>query len=224
LHIDPAWARNTLTLLPYYSWETGPNGGIDGGPLGFLTWTIPMLVGSLAYDIWTADFSTSKLPNPGGKAVTRMLVWGAVIMVIGYAVSCLNRWTPPNDTLPKTGIASWLVEPPFVPPSEPINFWTMSQKAGSISYLTFGAGFSLAVLALFVQVCDRWGFQLGLWRTLGSNALAAYIIHGMVDKFLEPYSPKDMPLAYALADFALFFGICYLFLRYLEKNKLFLRL
>ena len=35
----------------YYDWElTRP--GIDGGPLGFLTWTSPLILGSFAYDIW----------------------------------------------------------------------------------------------------------------------------------------------------------------------------
>ena len=36
---------------------------IDGGPLGFLTWTIPLLVGSLAYDVVA----------PGGPGVVRRL-------------------------------------------------------------------------------------------------------------------------------------------------------
>ena len=33
----------------YYAWVM-KRPGIDGGPLGFLTWTVPLLVGSLAYD------------------------------------------------------------------------------------------------------------------------------------------------------------------------------
>ena len=30
----------------YYRWVNTPPNGIDGGPLGFLTWTIPLLVGT----------------------------------------------------------------------------------------------------------------------------------------------------------------------------------
>ena len=35
----------------------------------------------------------------------------------------------------------------------------MSQRTGSISYLTFSAGFSLAVYALFVLACDLGHFR-----------------------------------------------------------------
>src|SRR4029077_10787628 len=39
-----------LCSLFYQEWAWKPPRVIDGGPLGFLTWTIPLLVGSLAYD------------------------------------------------------------------------------------------------------------------------------------------------------------------------------
>jgi hypothetical protein len=39
------------------------------------------------------------------------------------------------------------------------NYWLMSQRAGTLSYLTFGAGFSLIVFLLFHQVCDRHSFS-----------------------------------------------------------------
>jgi hypothetical protein len=155
-------------------------------------------------------------------------------MVIGYALSCLNLITPPN-TPPSGGVDSWLIEPPFVPPAanpadpkgephRPVNLWSMSQRAGSLSYLTFGAGLSLAVYALFVLACDAGRLRLGVLETFGSNALAAYIIHMLVMRAVKPYAPGDSPLWYALTTFAVFLGICYLFIRHLEKNKLFLRL
>ena len=126
---------------------------IDGGPLGFLTWTIPLLVGSLAYDVVA----------PGGPGVVRrLLAWSVVLMGLGYALSCLAG--PP-------------AAPPFVPPDGPISLWSMSQRAGSVSYLTFSTGFSLAVYALFVVACDRGGLRVGTFRTFGRNALAAYILH-----------------------------------------------
>ena len=56
----------------------------------------------------------------------------------------------------------------------------MSQRTGSVSYLTFAAGFSLAVYALFVAACDRGGLRVGHFRTFGRNALAAYVLHGLV--------------------------------------------
>jgi hypothetical protein len=46
----------------------------------------------------------------------------------------------------------------------------------------------------------------------------------LVEDAVKPFAPKDSPLAWALFSFAVFFGITWLFLRSMEKNKLFLRL
>jgi len=198
----------------YYEWVMH-RPGIDGGPLGFLTWTIPMIAGSLAYDM--------VLQGRQARPVAKLLAWGLALMLLGYVISCLNLMFA-------TGLGTGaspgevLVEPPFVPPSRPVDIWTMSQRAGSLSYLSFGAGLSFAVYALFVLLCDRNHLQLGLFRTLGTNALAGYLIHEIVAGAIKPLAPKDAPLWFVVAMIALFLGICYLFIRHLEKNKLFLRL
>ena len=201
------------TPWSYYEWVNTDPKGIDGGPLGFLTWTIPLLAGSLAYDLVAAR------PRP---PVGRLLTWGAALMLLGYALACLNVVTPPNTA--GAGVRSWLVEPPFVPPSRPVNLWSMSQRCGSVSYLTFAAGFSLAVYALFVLACDRGRMRLGLFATFGSNALAAYLLSDLVSAAIKPYAPKDAPLWFVLAAFGLFLAVCYLFVRHLEKSRIFLRL
>jgi predicted acyltransferase len=196
----------------YYDWVM-KRPGIDGGPLGFLTWTIPLLAGSLAYDC-VSRWQTG--------AVSRLVVWSIALMLFGYALSCLKvgdsseggQWT----------VSFSAAQPPFVPPNEPVHMFTMSQRAGSVSYLVFGAGFSLAIFALFVWACDEKRFELGILRTFGSNALAGYIIHDLVIDALRPYTPKDSPLWYVLITFGLFFGITYLFLWYLERNRIYLRL
>jgi predicted acyltransferase len=199
----------------YYEWVNANPKGIDGGPLGFLTWTIPLLTGSLAYDVVFA--------NPRNLPLGRLMGWGAVLMILGYGLSCLNAFTSPNSaSLSDPG--SWLIEPPFVPPSRPVNMWNMSQRSGAVSYLVFASGLSLAVYALFVLACDRAGWQLGIFGTLGGNALAAYIIHDMVDGAIKPYAPNDAPWWFVLAAFGLFVGICYMMLCYMEKHRLFLRL
>jgi len=194
----------------YYEWVL-KRPGIDGGPLGFLTWTIPLLVGSLAYDAMTE----------GKPAVLRFVFWGAMLCLLGYALSCLGR--VPTD-LAGSDWRALLVEPPFVPPAEKVNIWTMSQRAGSVSYLTFGAGFSLVVFALFALACDRGPVRIGLFRTLGTNALAGYIIHDLVNGAIKPLVPSDSPLWYVFTGCGLSLMICYLFLRYLEKRALFLKL
>jgi predicted acyltransferase len=184
-----------------WAWKTPV---IDGGQLGFLTWTIPMLVGSLAHDA---------ILRPGAAAnpAPRLLAWSGFLMVAGYAISCLG---------------GHLAAPPFLAPSssQAVGVWTMSQRAGSVSYLTFAAGFSLAVYALCLILCDQWGAQAGVFRVFGRNALAAYVIHPLVAGAVKPYVPNDAPFWYVSAGLALYLGICTLFNDYLEKHKIFLRL
>jgi predicted acyltransferase len=184
-----------------WAWKTPV---IDGGPLGFLSWTIPLLVGSLAYDAVAAS-------TDHRRVAAKLTAWSIVLMLAGYALSCAGGgWAPP----------------PFVPQSSslPVDLWTMSQRTGSVSYLTFSAGFSLAVYALFVLACDLGHFQSRLFRTFGVNALAAYIIHPLVAGAVKPYAPNDSPLWYVALAFVFYFGICYVFNRYLEEHRIFLKL
>ncbi len=199
----------------YYDWVMS-RPGIDGGPLGFLTWTVPLLVGSLACDAAT--------DRGGAAAVGRWLLGGALLMLLGYGLSCLNRVTPPNELPPGASWSEALAEPPFVPPSRPVNVWTMSQRAGSVSYLLFGAGFALAVLALFAVLSAMTWLRIGYLDVLGRHALAGYVLHDLVGEAVKPYTPKDAPLWYALSAFAVYLAILSLFLRHLDKHKLYLRL
>jgi predicted acyltransferase len=199
----------------YYQWVNAVE-GIDGGILGFLTWTIPVITGSLAHDL---------LARPGkpGTAIRPLLGWGAGLMLLGYGLSCLNLVTPPN-TPAHAGLGSWLVEPPFVPPTHPVNLWTMSQRAGSVSYLTFGAGLSLALYAGFVWAGDMRGFQIGVWRTLGSNALAGYIIHGAACGSFLLLLARRTPLGTVLPALLLYLVICYGCVRVLEWKRIYWRM
>jgi len=173
---------------------------IDGGPLGFISWSIPVLVGSLAYD---AVVSGQR------SAVAQFAAWALFLMGLGYGLSCLDG----------TFAAS-----PFVPPTQPVNLWTMSQRTGSISYLIFSSGFSLAVYALFVVACDLGNLRVGIFRTFGQNALATYILHGMVSGAIKPFVPNDAPLWYVAAGVGVYFLINYLFIRTLERDGIYLRL
>ena len=184
-----------------WAWKTPV---IDGGQLGFLTWTIPLLVGSLAYDA-VADFRDER------SAIPKLGAWSAVLMFLGYAIACMG---------------GRLASPPFIEPptSQVVDLWTMSQRTGSVSYLTFAAGFSLAIYAGFVIFCDRYGFRSSLFRIFGQNALAAYIIHSMVAGAVKPYVPNDAPFWYLAAGFSVYFAVCIVFNRHLEKEQLFLKL
>lgn len=220
----------------YYDWVQ--SNGIDGGVLGFLAWTIPTIVGTLACDAVTSVAGRPKL--------VQVFVWGAVLMGAGWLLSCGTTLydVQPGDVLSEkqewaadpviptrerlqTHELTW-AEPPFVPPPPPPerreNFWMMSQRGGTLSYHVFAAGLSLAVYGLFYIVCDIWSWQLGLFRTLGTNALVGYVLHGMVDDAVSRFMPKDSPGWYVTAGFLLYFGITYLFIRHLEKNKIYLKL
>jgi len=177
---------------------------IDGGPLGFLSWSIPTLLGAIACDI------VLKRPE-GTNPVPRLLAWSLVLMGVGYGLSCLGGTMPPL---------------PFVEPASKgtVDMWTMSQRTGSVSYQAFAAGFSLAVYALFYVLCDQGNLNIGLFRTFGQNALAAYVLHSMVAGAVKPYMPGDSPLWFVLAGFLLYFGLCYLLIRHLERSGIFLRL
>lgn len=203
-----------LSHFFYYEWVMSAP-GIDGGPLGFLSWSVPMLVGSLAYDMLRA--------GDRRRAVGRLVGWGAALMLVGYALSCLNLATPPNHPTGNS-LRDWLIEPPFVPPTRPVNLWTMNQRAGSLSYLTFGAGLSMALYALFVWACDLRGFRIGVFRTLGANALAGYVIHGLAERLVKPWTEPNMPALAVLLALAVFLAICYACLRLLESRGVFLRL
>jgi predicted acyltransferase len=175
---------------------------IDGGPLGFLTWAIPTLAGSFAYDAVVA--------LEPGAAWRSILKWSAPLMLAGYALSCLGGLT--------------LVPPPFFPPAGSVNLWTMSQRAGSLSYLTFSAGFSLAVYALFIWMVDQRGWRSLLCEDFGRNALAAYILHDLVRDVVRPFAPRDSPGWWIAVTFLVFFAVTWRMVRYLNQQGLWLRL
>ncbi len=183
-----------------WAWDTRV---IDGGPLGFLTWSIPTLVGSLACDAVSQSTHSA-------KTLAKLAGWSALLMLLGYVLSCGG------------GHAA---APPFVDPGlKRPELWTMSQRTASVSYLTFAAGFSLAVYALCFELCDRRGGQTALFQIFGQNALVAYVIHPMVSDAVKPYLPDDSPLWYLAIGFSLYFAICVAFNAYLARHRLFVRL
>jgi len=202
-----------------YNWVNTSPLGIDGGPLGFLTWAVPLLAGSLACDAWAAD--TDRV-----RVFRRLLGWGVVVMGLGYGLSCLHL-SPADQDEWHFRVTVTAVPPPFVhveakPPTN--DLFSMSQRSGSLTYLTFGAGLSLAAYALFVLASDVGRWQLGLLRTLGVNALVGYILHEVVNAAVKPFVPKDSPLWYVLLGCGVSIAICYVLLRGLEKQRLYLKL
>jgi predicted acyltransferase len=145
---------------------------------------------------------------------------------------------PPWDHLRGRTLVDLLPEPPFVAPpaDDPAvdrppciehrlhNYWMLGKRMPNLSFMTFATGFEFALLALFVVACDVAGWQLGVFRTLGTNPLAAYFIHGAMGLVLALAVPHDTPLAVCLAGFAVAFALTYLLVRLLEKRGLYWRL
>ena len=247
----------THVLVSYwfnFDWVNSDPRGIDGGPFGFLTWTIPAIVGTLACDIFVQPRSQLQLGSP---VLIRVLLASVFAMGLGYAISCGTRlydapdpqvefsksekWAAdpvwPNAARLKgkiestlaagNRVSSWLAEPPFVRPpgkeKRQWNYWMMSQRSGTLAYLVFSTGFSLAVYLAFFVLSDLYGFQLSFFRTFGTNALIAYVLHMWVSEAVQSFFPKDSPVWFAVLGLILYFAIAWLFVRRLEREGVYLR-
>ena len=67
------------------------------------------------------------------------------------------------------------------------------------------------------------GFQIGVWRTLGSNALAGYVVHGVACWGFLSLLPRKAPLGTVLPALLLYLVICYACVRVLEWKRIYWR-
>jgi len=231
VHGKPNWLDNLLGTNGKTAW--------DGGTFGLLAWGAIMLGGTLAYDLLSTQ--------PPAKSASKLLGWGTALMILAYGLSCLTTLydvepgsSPSNEAVAASPVRPplgkifqrpWktlLAEPPFVAPPPPElrkhNYWMMNKRMVSLPFTLFALGFSSALYSLFILACDVGSLRIGAFRTFGQNPLATYVIHHSVEMSLLTLVPKDSPLWWCLVGIAAFFTINYLFIRSLEKNKIFLRL
>jgi predicted acyltransferase len=223
-------------------WRTGGDRSWDGGFFGPLCWAVPMLGGTLAYDLARR--------SPGARTSARRLFGvGAGMMVLAYLLSCptrlfdvkygavpnprmardaANPFIPAPQAWQNRTLVSLLAEPPFVaPPPSKVrleNYWMMCKQIPTLSFIWFAAGFAFALYGLFVMICDIGGWQCGVFRTFGTNPLAAYCLHEVISFQFSRVMPPDSPLWYCTLGFAAFFAATYVCVRALEKARIFIRL
>lgn len=219
-------------------WGAAGTRAWDGGFFGLLMWSVPLLGGTLAYDILSGS-------APEGRHVRRLVGVGTALMACGYGLSCLARLyeaapgesalaTHPSPVMPpfeRFGVrrlTALLADPPFVapPPPEvrPLSYWTMDKRMVTPSFILFATGFAFALYGGFVLACDLRGWRSDTFRTLGQNALVAYLLHYPVEHSVHALMPDDVPWWWCLLGLALFLAIMMLFVRYLDRRKLYLRL
>jgi predicted acyltransferase len=149
-----------------------------------------------------------------------------------------NPVRPPWERLKGRSLGQLLAEPPFVaPPADgpesnlaPAvehrlrNYWMLGKRMPSLSFVTLATGFQFALLALFSAACDVGGLRIAVFRTFGTNPLAAYFIHGGTGLVLAVVVPHDASLAVCLVGLAITFAITYLLVRSLERAGIYWRL
>jgi predicted acyltransferase len=149
---------------------------------------------------------------------------------------------PPLSRLKGRSWRELFAEPPFVAPPRdnpqtdpqpslehrPRNYWMLGKRMPNLSFMTFASGFAFALYGLFVVACDVGGLSVSIFRTFGTNALAAYFLHHVIEEQVSGQEsclvPHDSPLWYCLCGFALFFLLTYACVRYLEKQKIYVKL
>lgn len=252
LHLQLSWAFNynfvygQPNLLEPYFGAVGKRAW-DGGLFGLLSWSEIMLCGTLAYDMMQGSKPNAALRRMFLAGVFLMaLGYGLSCLTRFYDIHAgteqdklaLRTAHAASPVLPSWSHRPWqgvngdwlacLADAPFLvpPPLEQRshNYWMMDKRVVTQSFVCFSSGFALTMFGLFVLGCDVCQVQVGVFRTFGQNPLAAYIIHHFVNHTVLALVPKDSPLPWVILGLVTTFSITYLFVRFLEARKLFLRL
>lgn len=104
------------------------------------------------------------------------------------------------------------------------NYWMMYKRMVSVPFILFATGVAIALYAIFILLSDLGSLHVGVFRTFGMNPLAAYVLHRMIGHSMHAFAPNNAPALYCWFITGIFMFITYVFVRHLEKHKIFVRL
>jgi len=243
-HVFLSWSFNYNFVYGRPNWMDAFFGATgkrawDGGFFGLLAWSQIMLSGTLVHDAMKSFRQVT--------ANRMIILFGVLLMLSGYSLSCMTTLYNIKDlsveqaaqisaspVVPDFSLASeraWtelFADPPFVVPPLPteraLNYWMMDKRIVSQSFVLFSTGFALVLYWIFILASDVGGFRLRVFELFGKNPLAAYIIHHFVAHSILAVVPKDSPITWCLFGLVASFGITYVFVKFLDARKLYLRL
>ena len=96
----------------------------------------------------------------------------------------------------------------------------MYKKMLSLPFDVFNIGVSIALLGLFMILCDVIGLRCSVLERFGQNALAAYCIHHYVEGVQHLFVPKDSPAWWCWINLILFMIIVDRALAWMQRNKI----
>ena len=107
--VNTGSADGEIAPFFWFNWAAQTN-GVDGGVLGFLTWTVPTIVGTLACDAVAGAIDRPPL--------AKMVGWSFVLMGVAWVMSCGTRMYDVPLSQREALKDQRLAEHPVFPPME----------------------------------------------------------------------------------------------------------
>jgi uncharacterized membrane protein len=182
-------------LNGYHQWNRMEPRCIEGGPLGFPSWAIPLLLGTLCCDGVRANVSNVRIAG-----------WGLFVCAASTAMMAVGN---PSATWPFM---------PLDPGTEATaNPFSMRNNNATVTLTAFGGGCSFMIFALCRWFTER-GWTLPVFDLFGRNALAAYILHDLIAEAFKPFVPKDSPTWYLLTATTVYLIVNWVFVRSMDRQ------
>lgn len=205
-----------------------------GGPEGALT-----LEGNFASKVDIAVFGVNHIYHGYGipfdpEGILGVLT-GACTVLIGYMIGCSIRMQPSGESHEKAVVSArtfvisaglllgGLALSIVIPLNKPL--W-------SVSYVLYTAGWASFVLALLIYLIDHKGWEKPFFpfKALGMNALALFVLSGLLMKVIWRYTDWDYTTVFGSTEFlSLIFALLYMLLHLaiaviMYRRKIFIKL